>query len=450
MKILLIDPIGAMLDFAMRCDAQGHEVRWWLPKQKDGSRNPIGDGLAQKIPDWRPAMAWADLIVLSDNARLMRELEPYRRAGFPIWGANSATAAWELDRACGVQVLESVGIECIPSLSFTSYDKALAHLTANPARYVCKPNGDVDKALSYVSKGPADLAFMLQHWKRTQPAGREFLLQQFTPGIEMAVGGWVGRDGFLSQFLENFEFKKLMPGDAGPNTGEMGTAMRYVTAEQSKLAREMLLPLEPELIRQGYTGYIDVAVIIDEKGQPWPLEFTTRPGWPLFQIQQVLHKDCAEWMLDALSGVDSFEPLEQIAVGVVLAIPDFPYGKLPRSEVSGFPIWGMDLHNRFFLHPSELKLGSAPVERSGKLVTEPIMVSAGNYLLTVSGRGDSVERARDMAYRHLKQLDVPNSPIYRIDIGCRLEEQLKELQALGYAEAWCWEEGEGEGEGEGE
>lgn len=438
MKILLIDPMAAFLDFALRCDAQGHEVRWWMPKEKDGSRNPVGDGLAEKVPDWRPSMAWADLIVLSDNARFLQQLEPYRRAGFPIFGPNLEAAGWELDRGCGVQVLEGAGIACIPSTTFTSYDKALDFVAANPRRYVCKPNGDVDKALSYVSKGPADLTFMLQHWKRTQPAGREFLLQEFTPGIEMAVGGWMGRDGFLGHFLENFEFKKLMPGDAGPNTGEMGTAMRYVTAEQSKLAREMLLPVEAALIRMGYTGYIDVAVIIDKRGQPWPLEFTTRPGWPLFQIQQVLHPDVAGWMKDALEGQDTFAPSEEIAVGVVMAIPDFPYGKLPRSAVSGFPIWGMDTSNRYFIHPSELKLGEAPVERKGKLVSEPIMVSAGNYLLTVSGRGESVAEARAEAYSHLRSLSVPNSPIYRIDIGCRLEEQLEALQELGYAEAWKW------------
>ena len=439
MRILLLDPMAAMLDFALRCEAQGHEVRWWIPQDRDGSRNPIGDGLATKVSEWRPSMKWAELIVLSDNARFLREFEPYRRAGYPIWGPSVATAAWELDRNCGVQVLESHGIECIPSLPFTSYDKALSHLTAHPARYVCKPNGDVDKALSYVSKGPEDLAFMLQHWKRTQPAGREFLLQEFTPGVEMAVGGWVGRDGFLGHFLENFEFKKLMPGDAGPNTGEMGTAMRYVTADQSKLAREMLLPLEAELIRQGYTGYIDVAVIVVEDGKPWPLEFTTRPGWPLFQIQQVLHPDVAGWMCDALCGQDTFAPSTDIAVGVVMAIPDFPYGKLPREAVSGFPVWGMDVSNRYFVHPSELKLGSAPVLKGGSLVQTPIMVSAGNYLLTVSGRGGSVSDAREQAYAHLKQLSLPNSPIYRIDIGCRLEEQLAVLQRHGYAEAWSWE-----------
>ena len=41
--------------------------------------------------------------------------------------------------------------------------------------------------------------------------------------------------------------------------------------------------------------------------------------------------------------------------------------------------------------------------------------------------------ARDTVYRRLKKLDVPNSPMYRTDIGERLAKQLPLLQAHGYA-----------------
>src|ERR1017187_4111784 len=128
-------------------------------------------------------------------------------------------------------------------------------------RYVSKPSGDADKALSYVSKGPADMIFMLQNWKLLGKNKAPFLLQEFTAGIEFAVGGWFGKNGFSQFFLENFEHKKLMNGEIGVNTGEMGTAMKYCTAEESLLAREVLLPLEGALFRAGYTGYIDVSVI---------------------------------------------------------------------------------------------------------------------------------------------------------------------------------------------
>jgi len=431
MKILIIDAMAASLDFALRCEAQGHEVKVWMPQRKDGKAYTVGDGLITKVANWSSWMKWADLIFLTDNARYTRELERYRAEGYPIFGPNAEGTCWELERGTGQSVLEQHGIACIPSTTFSNYDQALAFLAANPKRYVSKPTGDADKALSYVSKSPEDMEFMLEHWKRKLSKKVPFLFQEFVPGIEMAVGGWVGRDGFLSYFLENFEFKKLMSGEIGVNTGEMGTALKYVTAEESKLAREMLLPLEAALIRSGYTGYIDVAVIIDKKGCAWPLEFTTRPGWPLFQIQQILHPDVAEWMKDAIDGCDSFCPSQEIAVGVVMAIPDFPYNKLNPDDVSGFPVFGINDSNRYFLHPSELKLG--------RFRDAPCMVSAGQYLLTVSGKGMSVHDAKSDAYECLKSLTIPNSPIYRNDIGHRLEEQLPELQALGYAESWVYE-----------
>lgn len=423
----------------MRCEAMGHEVRVFMGPCKDGSRYPVGDGLLTKVPEWQGSMRWADLIITSDNVKYLKEMESYRRAGYPIFGSNMEVTDWELERGTGQDIFEDHGIKCLPSTIFKTYDEAIEFLNKNPeGRYVSKPTGDADKALSYVSKSSQDMMFMLNHWKRKQISKVPFLFQEFRPGIEMAVGGWVGRDGFLSHFLENFEFKKLMNDEVGVNTGEMGTAMKYVTAEESLLARTVLLPLEAALIRSGYTGYIDVAVIIDKKGNPWPLEFTSRPGWPLFQIQQALHPDPCQWMLDALNGKDTFKPFDDIAIGVVVTMPDFPYSHMTRKEVTGFPVWGITTKNRFNVHPCEMMLGEAPVLENGKIKTKQMMVTAGDYVLVVTGTEPTISEAKDSAYDVLRQLEIPNSPIYRTDIGCRLEKQIPELQSLGYATSWEW------------
>lgn len=443
MKILLIDPpedTAFFLDFAMRCEAQGHEVRTYIAKTTKGEKQLIGRGLINIIDDWRSSMNWADLIMCSDNCKHIVEMESYRKRGYPMFCANLEVREWELDRAKGQQVLEECGIECLPSIPFKNYDEAIAHQAANlDKRYVSKPSADVDKALSYVSKGAKDMLFMLEYWKKKQKKKVPFIFQEFCPGIEVAVGGWMGRDGFLGHFLENFEFKKLMPGDVGVNTGEMGTVMKYVTADESRLARELLLPLESRLIRAGYTGYIDVAVMCgiegERKGKLNPLEFTSRHGWPLFDIQQVLHPDVVGWMKDALEGRDTFQPSKDVAVGIVCAMPDFPYSRFTGKDVTGFPIWGVKPSNRYHLHPCEMMLGEGQDDK-GQL--EPMMVSAGCYLAVVSGKGSSISKAKKHAYDNLKEFEIPNSPIFRIDIGNRLEKQLPELQKYGYAESWEW------------
>ena len=302
-------------------------------------------------------------------------------------------------------------------------------------RYVSKPIGDGDKKLSYVAKSPADLVYMLSKWKKTHAHKGDFILQEFRPGIEMAVGAWFGAGGFTKYWCENWEFKKLMNDDLGVATGEQGTVLRYT--KESKLGDLVLKPLEDMLHGLGYVGYIDVNCIITDDGTPWPLEFTMRPGWPLFQIQQAVHKgDPAEWMLDLLDGKDTFKASEDIAVGVVVSMPDYPYSHLTKKECSGYPLFGLteeDLTKN--VHASEVQWGKAPANVNGKVqLNVPMYVTAGDYVCTVSGTGKTVEEAKDSAYKTIKKkIEIPNSIMYRTDIGCRLEEQLPLLQKMGYS-----------------
>lgn len=430
MKILCIDHGSNMLDFALRCMSENHEVRVFQSPDKEGGKCRVGNGLITKVPNWEGSMNWADLIVLGDNAKYIHALEKYRNKGYPIFGPNIATSNWELERGTGQDIFTNNGIEVIPSTQFENYDKAIEFVRKNKGRYVSKPSGDADKALTYVSKTPDDMEFMLTHWKKKGKNKAPFILQEFRAGIEFAVGGYFGKNGFSKYFLENFEHKKLMNDEKGPNTGESFTIMKYV--ENSKLADMVLKPLEGELYRQGYTGYIDVAVMIDKKGNVNPLEFTTRPGWPLFQIQQVLHPDPCEWMLDMIDGKDTFEPDTRIAMGAVVAMPPYPSQAFKIEDLCGFPVWGITEKNRYWIHPAEMMSGEGPVD--GKWT--PMMVSCGSYTMIVSGVGDTVTEACEKVTKRIKDLIFPNSPIHRTDFGVRVLKQLPELQALGFATEW--------------
>ncbi len=249
----------------------------------------------------------------------------------------------------------------------------------------------------------------------------------------MAVGAFCGPHGFNSGWCENWEFKSLMAGDRGPNVGEMGTVVRFVP--RSKLAEKVLKPLEDRLVRMKYTGYVDVNCIIDENGDPWPLEFTMRFGWPTFNIQQaLLQKDSAEWLAGLAQGRDlrPFKP-HSIAVGVVLGLPEFPYGKTPIEKMVGAPIYGLTGRTKPHVHLCEAMQGRAPTDVEDKIVDLPCLLTAGDYVLVASGTGDSVRQARGRAYQVLDQIAVPASPFWRPDIGQRLKKQLPQIQSQGYA-----------------
>ena len=435
MKVLFIDVYSSYLDLALRCVNAGHEVRWFQSKTREGLPSTVGNGLIKKVPDWESSMKWADLILLADNVRYIGFLEKYRKAGYPIWGPNVGVADWELNRECGQEILRKAGVKCMESIPFKSLGKAQDFLMANPKRYVSKPNADDNKALSYVSKSPRDLMFMLEYWKKNSKVKADFILQEFTPGIEVAVGGWFGLGGFAGKWLENFEHKKLMNGEVGVNTGEMGTVLKYV--EKSVLADMLLKPLEGELFRQGYTGYIDVSVIVSKSGDPLPLEFTSRPGWPLQQILQCLHEgDPVEWMVDSLNGKDTMKVRSDVAAGVVMTIPDFPYSRMTKKEVSGYPVYGWDKIPERHFHPAEMMMGEVWDQEGDKLKKVPGLVTAGDYVCVITGSAPTVSKASEQAYKHLDKIELPNSPMYRTDIGHRLEKQLPELQKHGYCEEW--------------
>jgi phosphoribosylamine--glycine ligase len=434
MRVLLIDsPQNLMLDIAMRARDDGHDIKWFFPKRE--RNRDVGKGFFEIVPDWRDWMRWADIVILADNTRYLREIDAWRKNhGTKVVGATQEAADWELNRTLGQQVFKKAGIPVPPYREFSDYDQAIAYVKREGRRFVSKPCGDEpDKSLSYCAKSPADMVYMLTRWKKARRHKGTFILQEFIPGVEMAVGAWFGPHGFSEGWCENWEEKNLMAGGTGPATGEMGTTIRVV--RKSKLADMVLKPLESALEKLGYVGYVDVNCIIDEEGHPWPLEFTMRMGWPTFNIQQALVKgDSIEWLACLADGRDA-RPwlLNKIAIGCLMAIPDFPYSHATKKEVTGIPIYGLTDSVMEHVHLTEAMMGEAPQDVNGKVVMLPTPLTAGDYVLVVTGVGDTVRRARSRTYRTLDKIKAPASPFWRPDIGMRLKKQLPLIQAKGFA-----------------
>lgn len=435
MKVLVIDVYGTGVDYCVRAQEAGHDVKHFLAP---GKRPNIGAGLTNRVKDWRQWMAWADLIVCTASAKYGWEMETYYEKGFPIFGANQACAEWELDRCVGQNILESHGAQVLPYSRFSNYDDAIAHIKASNGEFACKPIGDADRALSYVGKGPDDLVAMMKRAKKVYGgAKQDFILQDKMKGIEFAVGGWFGPHGFNDVWEENFEHKKLFAHDIGMNTGEMGTAMKYT--DNSKLGEMLLRPLEPALKALKFCGNIDVSVMIDDKGIPWPLEFTMRMGWPAFYLNQHLHKgDPVQWMYDLVHGKDSLRVSYDHCIGVCVVGPSFPHCHIPNEETDGIPIFGVDAKNWKNVHLCEVMAMEHETFEEGKWDKQDLFCTAGDWPLVVVGTGATIRDAKTDAYRVVGQLEIPNSPAYRHDIGDRCKDHIPALKALGYAKSWSY------------
>lgn len=441
MNFLCIDADGCGLDLCFRAAEAGHDVRWFIKPSKPAEKILDGKGFPgiKRVDDWRTSMAWAKsgLVWTTHNGSYMKELDRFKAYGWPIFGPTEASARLEIMRADGMKAFKEAGVDIPPYKTFKSLaDAARFAMSANKP-YVFKTMGDEeDKSLSYVSSDPADLVGWIEaKMKKGLRLKGECMLQEKVDGIEMGVSGWMGPDGFLrDRWNINFEYKKLMSGNYGPNTGEQGTVIQYEI--DSKIANFVLKPFEGLLKKLGHIGDVAVNCIIDEGGKPWPLEWTVRPGWPFTQIVQETHRgDPIKWMKDLLEGKDSLEVVYDVGMGVVLAIPPYPRAADDEKEVVGLPVKidrDVEEYDWQSIHPWQLMLEKGYLMDAGRVVQDTIYKTTGTYVMVVSGTGKRVKEAYDDVFESVKKVSVPNMMV-RDDIGKDLEEKLKDLHEQGYA-----------------
>jgi len=441
MKVLCIEleDSGCGLDFVLRCVQAGHKVRYY--KKADGNVEP-GRGFpgVEHVDNWATCMKWADLVFMTGNDQFLPRIGVFQKNGdVKFFGPSKASADLEIKRELGMKFLEEHGIECPPFKTFKSLDDGLAYQWGSSDRHVFKTLGsEEDKSLSYVGKSPADMVARIQRWKKLGMALKgPCMLQEFIPGHEFAVSHWLGSDGWVGLPNENFEHKKLLSGNCGPNCGEAGTIMKY--CNESILFDEVLAPLEQSLLELGHLGDVDVNCIVDEKGKAWPLEFTMRPGWPAFNIMLATHKgDPVQWMLDACNGKDTMDVSTAIACGIVVAQPDYPYSDRTKKETLDIPFYGVTPKNRRFIAPQSIRMAKMPDMDGDKIVMKDMWASCGDYLAVVTGTGKSVKQATERAYKVIEDIHVPDL-MWRDDIGEKLEKEIPELQKHGYATEFTYE-----------
>jgi phosphoribosylamine--glycine ligase len=420
LKLVLLDPDGLALDVALLAQSQGHEVIHFI---KDTSHTrTIGDNVVKRVRgNLDRAVKDADVVFIADNANLMHTFDKLRELTpkSTVWiGPTKEHARWESDRQYGQDLLARYAIPVAPYKVFSDYGQAIAYVQKRDTRLVSKPfgNDQDDKSLTYVAKSPEDMVYMLQRWKKLGKLKQQFMLQDFIEGIEFGAEGWFDGEGWSGPFHESFEHKKFLAGDIGPATGEMGTI--NAAFRSSPFADSVLTPLTEHLRSHRYCGFINLNCIVANNGKVYPLEFTCRPGWPCFQLQVSINKgDFVENLYHHRA--PAFKP-NVVTCGVVLAIPDFPYSHLTGKEVNGIPVFGFSEDNLHH-HPYQMKK-----TREGEWVT------AGDNVCCITGHGATIKEASDNAYANVKEIHIPNSMMYRNDIGYKLEKVLPKLQRHGY------------------
>ncbi len=420
---------------------RGHAVRVFIA---DPAYHDVFAGLLTRTPDWRRELDWvraagSDGVVLFESAVWGEVQDALRADGFNAIGGSALGDRLEADRGFGQQVLQGAGLHVARCERFTDCAAGAAFIERQRCRWVLKFNGaGSPRTRNYIGQAAdgRDVAALLrtEHQRRAQaPQGAaqapvDFVLMEYVQGIEVGVGGYFNGHSFLGPVCVDFEHKRFFPGDLGELTGEMGTIVTY--RGSGPLFRAVLAPLAPLLREGGYCGYINVNLMANADGL-WPLEFTSRFGYPGFAICAALHTDPWETVLRRMlrqGASTGFGTRAGFAAGVVLTVPPFPYS-LGYAELSrGLPI---------FVDPAltEAEQDGLAFGEVARVDGQLVASGASGYLGVATGVGRSVGAANRAALALARRVMVPNLR-YRTDIGARLAAgDLARLRAWGWLEA---------------
>lgn len=194
-------------------------------------------------------------------------------------------------------------------------------------------------------------------------------------------------------------------------------------SERNKIFEHTLEKMKPRLAESGYVGYIDINCIANGTGI-YPLEFTSRFGYPTISIHiEGVTSKWGQFLHSLASGENAqLQTKRGFQVGVVVAVPPFPFND--EKTFRKFSEEATILFNK----PDLTGIHLGEVKREGN---DWHIAGKSGYTLIVTGSGDTTEEAREMAYKRVANIMIPNM-FYRTDIGSRWVRDSDLLLSFGY------------------
>jgi len=422
-KFLFVSIDGLIGDIAWQVVREGHEVLYCIdnPDEKE-----VSSGFVQKIDNWRKEVDWADVIVFDDVLGQGKKAKRLKEKGCNVIGGTPYTDKLEDDRAFGQEELKKAKINIIPYKNFTCFDDAIAFVQQNPAKYVIKPSGEAQNVKRFLFIGEEDdgkdvLQVLEAYKKAWSKKIKEFQLQRKVTGVEVAVGAFFNGKEFIYPINVNFEHKKLFPGNIGPSTGEMGTTMFW--SKPNRIFNQTLKKLEPVLKQEKYVGYIDLNCIVNSNGI-FPLEFTSRFGYPTISIQQEgMLTPIGDFLYELSKGNKPMLKVKSgFQMGVRIVVPPFPFRDNKTFQVqSKDAVIIFNKPNMEGVHIEDVKLVNG----------QWVITGTSGVVLIVCGAGHTMKQAQNQTYNRINNIIIPHM-YYRHDIGDRWFEDSDRLHSWGY------------------
>ncbi len=411
-----------------------HALAWRLSRDPSVTRvlaapgNPGIAGVAEVFPEVAASDVHAvvnlvdqhdvELTVIGPEAPLVDGLaDALRDGGRNVFGPSAAAARIEGSKAFAKEVMARRGVPTARSGVFEDLEKATAFVDELGGAAVVKADGlAAGKGVTVArDRATAVGAIEASLGGAFGAAGRSIVVEEVLEGDEVSVFAVTDGKGNCVLLDAAQDAKRAGDGDSGPNTGGMG-AYSPVPALREEMATRILdtviAPVVDEL--RPYRGVLFAGMMLTDDG-PKVLEFNCRFGDPETQVLMprmpyrvgtLLHA-CATGRLAFEAGHAGFD--EGAAVTVVLASAGYP----GRYE-TGVPIHGVE--------DAEGLEGVAVFHAGTARDAEGRLVTAGGRVLAVTGTGDTIAQARDLAYAAVGHIRFDGMH-HRTDIAARAAQE---------------------------
>ena len=349
-------------------------------------------------------------VVAPDDPLVLGAVDKLHALGIPCFGPESAAAMIEGSKSFAKELMQKYGIPTADYTVINSYEEAQSYLQQAAYPLVIKADGlalgkgvfiieDQETALATAKRILVDKMF--------GASGDKIVIEEFLTGPEVSVLAFT--DGHtIVPMVSSMDHKRALDGDAGLNTGGMGTVAPnpYYTEQVAKRCmEEIFLPTVKAMVQEGrhFKGCLYFGLMLTAKG-PKVIEYNCRFGDPETQVVlPLLESDLLEIMLaveeERLSQID-IKFKQGASCCVIMASEGYP-----QSYQTGYPITDNS--------PQE-----AIVYHAGTKLVDGQVVTAGGRVLGVTAIADDLPTAIDKAYQAVGQISFANA-YYRHDIGQR-------------------------------
>ena len=337
----------------------------------------------------------------------------FRSKGLRIFGPTQAAAQLESSKDFAKAFMHRHGIPTAKYQTFSDASQAHAYIDQEGAPIVSKADGlaaGKGVVVAMTAEEAHSAIDMMLADNRLGDAGARVVIEEFLAGEEASF--IVVCDGKnVVALATSQDHKRLLDGDAGPNTGGMGAyspAPVVTPTLHARALREIIMPTIRGMEKDGipYTGFLYAGLMIDADGTPKTLEFNCRMGDPETQpIMARMKTDLYDVLDRAIDGkLDGME-LEwdrRTALGVVMAAHNYPDTPRKGDVITGIP---KETEDSVTFH-------------AGTTLKDGVLTTNGGRVLCVVGLADTVKAAQRAAYNAIEQIKFDGAQ-YRTDIGHR-------------------------------